>query len=202
MEHTPCKAKFSRLCRGSRMWEGEQHGGAWGCGQPSPKLLSPSQSSPASHRPRKQRQGHLEPSQLEGGWMGSVPDGFSVWQTPRELFPDVSQRSPAAINSLGSLKENMVQQLPTCPKKPTLRPLIAHRQSYRQPRAGTVKGVNATERKNYVENKGSYSCFKTFSQLGLRAFNQLFFFFLLQVLLSAKHLQREKETKEKREKQF
>lgn len=78
--------------------------------------------------------------------------------------------------------------------------LIAQQQSYRRPHAETVKGVNATERKNYVENKGSYSCFKTFSQLGLRAFNQLFF--LLQVLLSAKHLQREKETKEKRENSF
>lgn len=67
-----------------------------------------------------------------------------------------------------------------------------------------MKGVKATEQENYVENKGSYSCFKTFSQLGLGVFNQLsfFFFFLLQVLLSAKHLQRERENKEKREKQF
>lgn len=44
---------------------------------------------------------------------------------------------------------------------------------------GTGKGVNATPRKNYVENKGSYSCFKTFSQLELRAFNQLPFFFFV-----------------------
>lgn len=38
---------------------------------------------------------------------------------------------------------------------------------------GAVKDVSATQLKNYVENKGSYSCFKTFSQLELRAFNQL-----------------------------
>lgn len=48
---------------------------------------------------------------------------------------------------------------------------------------GTVEGVNAAQRKNYVENKGSYSCFKTFSQLELRAFNQfpffVFFFFFI-----------------------
>lgn len=65
---------------------------------------------------------------------------------------------------------------------------------------GAVKGMNATQHKNYVENKGSYSCFKTFSQLELTAFNQLLFFpsflsFLLQVLLSAKHLQRGKKLK-------
>lgn len=40
-----------------------------------------------------------------------------------------------------------------------------------------MKGVKATEQENYVENKGSYSCFKTFSQLGLGVFNQLSFFF-------------------------
>lgn len=81
--------------------------------------------------------------------------------------------------------------------------LIAPRWSYERPRVEAMKGVKATEQENYVENKGSYSCFKTFSQLGLGVFNQLsFFFFLLQVLLSAKHLQRERENKEKREKQF
>lgn len=70
---------------------------------------------------------------------------------------------------------------------------------------GTVKGVNATQHKNYVENKGSYSCFKTFSQLELTAFNQLLFFpsFFLFFIAGSPFCQtfaEGKETKVKREK--
>lgn len=73
-------------------------------------------------------------------------------------------------------------------------------QGYRRPGMETVKGVNATEQKNYEENKGSYSCFKTFSQLRLRAFNQLFFFFLYCRFFFLPNICRGKKKLKKREK--
>jgi len=48
-----------------------------------------------------------------------------------------------------------------------------------QPHVEAVKGGNAMEQENYVQNKGSYSCSKAFSQLGLRAVSQLIFFIII-----------------------
>lgn len=123
-----------------------------------------------------------------------------------ELFPAIFERFSCPGNSLQGWRRAWASgSLPVARKT-----LPCQRQQLPTGITdGTVKGVNATQHKNYVENKGSYSCFKTFSQLELRAFNQLpffllFFVFFFQVLLSAKHLQRGEETKaeREREKQF
>lgn len=79
--------------------------------------------------------------------------------------------------------------------------LIAPRWSYERPRVEAMKGVKATEQENYVENKRSYSCFKTFSQLGLGVFNQLSFFFFFYCRFSfLPNTCRGKEKIKKREK--
>lgn len=92
-----------------------------------------------------------------------------------ELFPAIFERFSCPGNSLQGWRRAWASgSLPVARKT-----LPCQRQQLPTGITdGTVKGANATQHKNYVENKGSYSCFKTFSQLELRAFNQLPFFLL------------------------